>query len=109
MSDLFDGEFEEIDLAGGETDGDGAIAMSGSIAGFVVVRIMASTANRSVWANGFVNDVHVCSASAADMTLAGAISSASQSFTMPVPRGAQFRIQASTKDPNHIRAFAIRA
>ncbi len=61
-------------------------------AGFVVVRLQASPADRTVIAHGFVNNELVASASAADNQVPDVISTATQTFTMPVPRGSRFKI-----------------
>lgn len=77
--------------------------------GFIVVRIQARNTSpqaRSILVDGYVDDEHVTSASAADNHLDGVISSGRQSFTMPVQAGDKWRVEVSGGGDFEIRWIA---
>lgn len=63
----------------------------GTLAGFVVVMVQATPSARYVEAQGFLNGMLVCRASAAD-NFNGTISTAVDSFTLPVRYGDSWRV-----------------
>ena len=74
-------------------------------AGFVVVRLQAGPANRTVIAYGYVDDELVASASATDNYLADVISTPTQSFTIPVPKGGRVKIVTVAGAGAEVRFF----
>jgi len=66
----------------------------GSYGGFVVAHIECGPSNRQITVDGYVDGAKVVSATAADNSAPGVISSPSQSFTMPVPPGSNWKVVA---------------
>jgi len=75
--------------------------------GFVVVRIAANTSSRNAYAEGIVNGKTIASASAADNYASEVISSPTQTFTMPVPNGARWKIQTNSASLVSIQWFGL--
>lgn len=73
--------------------------------GFVVVRLQANPSNRAVAADGYIDGEIVASASAAHNAGDKVISSATQTFTMPVPRGAKWMVKVVTGGGVEVRWF----
>ena len=67
----------------------------GSYGGYVVVKIECTPAVRNESVDGYVDNVKVITASAADNSAPGVISSAKQGFTMPVPPGSNWKVVAN--------------
>jgi hypothetical protein len=79
----------------------GFLAKSRGASGeFILVAIAANRQNRYVEATAFLNNIEIGKISAADMALAGAISSQFQMLTLPIPMGAQWRIQWNVANHN---------
>lgn len=85
--------YRVIPLDAGGTASD--LSPLGSYGGYVVVKIECSPAVRNESVDGYVDGIKVIAASAADNSLPGVISSARQSFTMPVPPGSSWRVVAN--------------
>ncbi len=62
-------------------------------AGFVVARLWATTDQRVVIVDGYVNGQLVASASATDSSVPGVHSARRQSFTIPVPVGGNYEVR----------------
>ncbi len=102
----------DLEIEGLEETESTAIASSSTsgIAGFVVVRVHASPSKRNVIAAGYVNGVLVATASAADQSAGGVISSPTQSFTLPVPNGSKVRFRTNLSKPaGHVFARYFKA
>lgn len=65
-----------------------------AVAGFIVARLRAHPGARTVIAECRVDNEVIASASAADNTAAGVISSSTQSFTVPVHANSTYRVHA---------------
>ena len=68
----------------------------GGYGGFVVVKLEAvGPANRTQFAEGYVDGVKVICASASDNSVPNVISNAVSGFTMPVPPGSTWKVRGT--------------
>ena len=75
-------------------------ASAGLIAGFAIIRVAASPTQRYVEARGYLNGKLICSASGADQNVPNVRSTATQSFTLPIPKGAKLKIVTNLPNPS---------
>ena len=89
---------------------DASAVSSGLLSGFAVVRVNASPTHRYVEARGYLNGKLVCSASGADQNVTNVRSTATQSFTLPVPKGAKLKITTNlSNNAGHVFGEFIKA